>query len=262
MTGLSPQVRRWLSEGSPSTGPLALPPPEAALDHPLSPRTLAGRAPEGPAPLVHLAEIAGTPLYLHTGNGAVISLHHDATLLEVADEASGHRTPEAFADALALRGSGIDLDALRSLARAVAPWPRWRPQSLTAGERAHAIALGLGLEPATLAKALRQRPTVFEWLLIEPGDLEAPARPEPQAPPAPQAPLKTVEKLPLSENDLAGASATRSPRRIWRCSGSSPRWRGSRSGCRQAPCCQAPSRTSGCSHSSAARSRRFPPWSR
>ncbi len=211
MTRLSAQVRRWMSEGSPTSGPLALPPPETALEKPLSPRSLARRAPEAPAPLVLLAEVAGTPLILHTRTGAIVSLNQDATLLEVADEASGDTTPTAFADTLARRGSGIDLDALRSLARSVAAWPRWRPENLSASERAHAIAQGLGVSPTKLAKALRDRPLVFEWLAIEPADLEGLPRPTPTParaqPPAPLPPLETVEKLPLSETALAGARA-------------------------------------------------------
>jgi hypothetical protein len=207
MGRLSAQIGRWRSEGGPASGPLALPPPEAALKRPVAPNSLAVGAPEGAAPLVHLTEVAGTPLYLHTGNGAIVSLHHDATLREVAAEEAGQPTPRAFADALARRGSGIDLDALRSLARAVAGWAGWRPRGLSAGERAHAIARGLGLSPGKLAAALRDRPTVFEWLLVEPADLETP-KTRSNVAPAPQAPLpplEVVEKRPLREKALAKA---------------------------------------------------------
>ncbi len=114
----SPAIKRWVAAGSPSRGPLALPAPRVALKRPVTARSLSPDAPEGEAPLCLLTELDGTPLYLHTRTGAVISLHHDATLSEVAAElATTSETPHAFADGLSRRGSGIDLDALLRLAR-------------------------------------------------------------------------------------------------------------------------------------------------
>lgn len=205
----SPAIKRWVAAGSPSRGPLALPAPRVALKRSVTARSLSPDAPEGEAPLCLLTELDGTPLYLHTRTGAVISLHHDATLSEVAAElATTSETPRAFADGLSREGSGIDLDALLGLARAVEAWPKWRPRGQSPSDRAKVMCEGLGVAPAKLAERLRERPEVYEWLGLDASALDdlargvvrAPARAKATA--APSAP-RVVEALG-DLDDLAG----------------------------------------------------------
>lgn len=186
-----------------------MPDPAAAMKKLVICRSLSPSAPPGDAPLALLAEIDGTPLYLHLQRAAIISLHHDASLLEVAAEVAPRcKTPRAFADALAKEGSGIDLDALLSLADAVADWKSFRPRTMAAEERARTIAVALGVTPRELAKRVRRRPTVFEWLGVEASMLDdladgvtrAPRADKTQREPAPT--LESIDTMPSSAASL------------------------------------------------------------